>query len=130
MKNCENKMLMNICFYSKGDLFEIDGGLSPVSRDEDAPALIPDLFMNFFISDKNKMDDIYGLIKRLDYDWINYYQRENIVAIVLSYEKGNEADFDKAGNDILKIIKPDIEKNEFYSMDNIAKIIIEFWKEG
>ncbi len=53
-----------------------------------------------------------------------------MVAIVLSYKKENKADFDKAGNDILKIIKPDIEENEFYSMDNIAKIIIEFAKEG
>lgn len=130
MKSCENKTLMNICFYSKADLFEIDGGLSPVSRDEDAQALIPDLFMNFFIDDKNKMNSIYGLIKKLNYDWINYYQKRNMVAIVLSYKKENKADFDKAGNDILKIIKPDIEENEFYSMDNIAKIIIEFAKEG
>ncbi len=130
MKNCENKTLMNICFYSKADLFEIDGGLSPVSRDEDAQALIPDLFMNFFIDDRDKMNAIYSLIKKIDYDWISYYQKNNMVAIVLSYEKGNESDFDEAGNDILKIIKPDGEKNEFYSMNNIAKIIIEFGKEG
>lgn len=130
MKNYKNKTLMNICFYSKADLFEIGGGLSPVSRDEDVQTLIPDLFMNFFIDDKNKMNSIYGLIKKLNYDWINYYQKRNMVAIVLSYKKENKADFDKAGNDILKIIKPDIEENEFYSMDNIAKIIIEFAKEG
>ena len=121
---------MNICFYSKADLFEIDGGLSPVSRDEDAQALIPDLFMNFFIDDRDKMNAIYSLIKKIDYDWISYYQKNNMVAIVLSYEKGNESDFDEAGNDILKIINPDGEKNEFYSMNNIAKIIIEFGKEG
>lgn len=130
MKNCENKTLMNICFYSKADLFEIDGGLSPVSRDEDAQALIPDLFMNFFIDDRDKMNAIYNLIKKIDYDWISYYQKNNMVAIVLSYNKEHGADFDKVSNEIIKIIKPHGEENDFYNMDNIAKVIIEFGKEG